>query len=168
MVATTFRGGHPIAGRRAGLHPRNCRQLAVVGVSAFRNDDGISVRALVAALGTDDRRAVRRNALFRKARGISARLSRGLSRPDDELPDSRLGNQGDDRHRRHHAGPDDQPWHVVEHVRAPDRHFRAGVFRNRRPRADRLHFLPDSVYRACTFRWADSGACCGRTCFSSY
>ena len=30
-----------------------------------------------------------------------------LSRPADELPDSRLGHQSDDQHRRHHARPHD-------------------------------------------------------------
>ena len=38
-----------------------------------------------------------------KARRVPARLSRHLSGPADELPDSGLGDEGDDQHRGGHA-----------------------------------------------------------------
>src|SRR5260370_13673442 len=58
--------GRYAAGRDgAGLHARNRRELVVVELSAVGDDDGIPVRAAVAAVGLAYRRAVCRAALLR-------------------------------------------------------------------------------------------------------
>ena len=62
---------------------------------------------LVAAVRADDRRAVCRNPLCRKAGGLLARISRGLSRLADELRDSRMGDASDDEHRLDDPRADD-------------------------------------------------------------
>ena len=75
-----FRRRYAPCGRRFGLHPRHRRKLDLVGVPALRDDDGFPVRAPVAPLRPDDRRAIRRDALCGKARRIPPRISRRLSR----------------------------------------------------------------------------------------
>jgi len=69
-------------------------------VPAFRNDDRVPLRQTLASIRTANRCAIRGDALFRQAGGISTRLSRCLCRIAHELPDSRLGNEGDDQHRK--------------------------------------------------------------------
>ena len=75
----------------------------MVVIAAVRNDDGVFVRQALASLWLADRRRVRRDALLRKAGGIFARFSRGVSRAVDELPDSRLGHKSHDQHRGRNA-----------------------------------------------------------------
>src|SRR5881275_2678621 len=91
-----FCGGYAARSHRPVLHARRRRQLAVVGVLAIRHDDSFFVCAAVAALRPAHRCAVRRDAVFGQASGISPWISGALSRPSHELPDPRLGHQGDD------------------------------------------------------------------------
>ena len=116
---------------RSGLHPGNCRQLAMVVLFAFWHDDGFSVRALVAALWAIDGCSIRGNALLWKTRCVSARFSRYLPGAADELPDPWLGHQGNDQYRCYHHGY------------------------QRNQRTLDLCLLPDSFHRAlCSLRWA--------------
>ena len=163
-------GGHDVcrrhaAGRhRPGLHAGHLRELAVVGPSVLGHDDGVSLRPAVAALRSAHRCAVRRDSLLRQACGLSARLSRHLSWPADELRHPRLGDQSDDQHCRHHAG---QHSHAGEHQPLHERTFWLGVERQRWRGAGHLRLLPDSRSPDCTSRWAVCGACCGPTFSSS-
>ena len=116
------RCGHAAGGHGTRLQAGDCGQLALVVLPSLRHDDGVSLRALVAAVRAAHGRATRRNPLFRQARGFSAGLSRAVPGSADELPDSRLGDQGNDRHRLHDAGS--------------QRAFRAG----------HLCFVPDAVH----------------------
>ena len=142
------RRGHTSAGRGTRLHARNRGQLAVVGVPAVWNDDGVPVRAAVAAIRLDDRRAVCRDALRRKARRVLARVSRDLSRPADELPDPGLGHQGDDWDCFHHDGANDAGLAAARRVfEFPQPYLRPDIFGARRASAGGVHLLPDSVHR---------------------
>ncbi len=73
----------------------------VVVAVPFGDDDRFFLRALLAAFGNLNRRRVCRTALCRKTRRFSPRFSRPLSGGADELPDPRLGDQGNDQH--HHG-----------------------------------------------------------------
>ena len=99
-----LRGGYAAGGNRPGLHAGHRGELAVVEFSAVGDDDGLSVCAVVEALGIAYRCAVCGDALRGKTCGVSARFPRDLSGPADELPDFGLGDQGDDQHRRLDAG----------------------------------------------------------------
>jgi len=89
------------------VYARNCRKLDLVGVSVVGNDDSVLVRAALATIGIDDGRAIRGNALLREASCVLAWISRSLPRPDDELPDPRLGDEGNDKYRVDDARSDD-------------------------------------------------------------
>src|SRR5208283_4899659 len=134
MVATTFAADTPLL------------------VAGLVYTQGVSVRASLASFWPDDRRAIRRNALFGQARRVSARLSRHLSGRLNELPDPRLGDESDDQHRGHYARRYHQPVALpAKHVGKPDRNFWPCIFRHGRPRADYLHFFPDSLHRIIRF-----------------
>ena len=101
-----LRRRHSAGRHRPGLLTGHRRQLALVVVPALRDDDRLPLRASVAALRPAHRRAVCRDALLRQARRVSPRISRHLPRPADELPHPRMGDEGHDHDRRHHARPD--------------------------------------------------------------
>ncbi len=121
MVATTFAADTPLA--VTGL-------VFAQGISgnwlwwrfSVGNDDGVFIRAIVAALGITHRRAICRNALRWKTCRISAWIPCRISWSANELPDPRLGDEGDDQHRQRHAWPE----------------------RCEKPRP--LHFFPDAIY----------------------
>ena len=96
--------GHAVACDRSGGEKRNFRKLDLVVAMFVRDDDGFLFRAVLAARRNSYRRGVCGVALRGKARGVFARFSRDLSGRVDELPDPRLGHQGDDQHHHGAAG----------------------------------------------------------------
>jgi len=71
MVATTFAADTPLLVAGLVYTQGIAGKLDLVGFFAFRDDDCVSVRPLVAPLGTNDGRAVRGDAIFRQARRAS-------------------------------------------------------------------------------------------------
>ena len=99
-----LRRRHAASRHRPRLHAGHLGQLAVVGFPFLRNDDGLPLRAAVAAVRPAHRCAVCRDSLLRQAGGVSPRLSRHLSRSPHELRHPRMGHQGDDLDHQHYAG----------------------------------------------------------------
>ncbi len=97
-------GGYPAGGDRAGLYAGNRGELAVVEFSAFRHDDRVPVRTVMAAVWLAYGRAVCGNALRGKTGSILEGVPGGVPGPANELFDSGLGHQGDDQHRGRGAG----------------------------------------------------------------
>ena len=92
---------HAAGGHWTGVHAGYRGKLAMVGLPSVGNDDGLSLRAALAAFRLAHRCPVRGDALLRQTRRILARLPRRLSRSVDELPHPRLGHESDDQHCGH-------------------------------------------------------------------
>ena len=99
-----FCGRYPFGGDGSRVQPGRCWELAVVVLFAFWHDDGFSIRAFVAPFWAVDRCPVRRDALLRQTRCLSARLSRHLPGIADELLNPGLGHKGNDQHRCYDNG----------------------------------------------------------------
>lgn len=110
-------GRHAIACRGNRLHTGNSGELDLVGVFALRNDDGVSVRKIVAPVRFDDGRAIRGDAICGQASGVSARIPRGLSWTVDELSDPRMGDESNDPDHWHDHGANDAGMASVHGIR---------------------------------------------------
>ena len=91
-------GGHDVCRRYAaggdghGRGQRHRRQLAVVVHGDERDDDGVFLRAALAAGRRDDRHRVCRAALLGQAGGVSARVSRALPGHSRSIASSWVGS----------------------------------------------------------------------------
>ena len=140
--------GYAIACCGARLHAGHCRELAVVGISAVRNDDRVFIRAIVEAFRTDDGCAVRGNAIHGKPaaflRGFRA-VYLGLMMNCLILgwvTKAMIGIVGTT------LGPEMQNWRLLNcFFERAHFNFRPSVFRDGRARVNYLHFFSDSLHR---------------------